>query len=195
MPYYSSFGYGLDDAIQKETSRLYQEYGLPRNVLNRIKTFYRYQPGSLGSSSKVIDFLGGLFEDYGYSKENFSTFLGLNADLVSCNPVELERRVVILNIQGLLETVLFEKPFVLLNNYRLSALNLYAIGRNLKDDGIQLSYNNVYGVDYTSSQLEKLRRLYPLKVSKYDFYQKLFEMKREKLRSQNEALLSLEKGD
>lgn len=195
MTYYSSFGYGLDDAIQKETSRLYQEYGLSRNVLNRIKTFYRYQPGSLGSSSKVIDFLGGLFEDYGYSKENFSTFLGLHTDLISCNPIELERRIVILNAQGLLETVLFEKPYVLLNNHRLTSLNLYAVGRNLKDDGIQLSYNNVYGVDYTSSQLEKLRRLYPLKVSKYDFYQKLFEMKREKLRSQNEALLSLEKGD
>ena len=77
----------------------------------------------------------------------------------------------------------------------MSSLNLYAIGKNLKDDGIELTYDNVYGVDYTSSQLEKLRKLYPLKVSKYDFYQKLFEKKREKLRSQNEMLLSLEKED
>ena len=193
MTYYR--GYGFNGAIQKETSRLYQEYGLSRKVLNRIITFYRCQPNLLGNSSKVVDFLAGLFDDYGYSKENFSTFLSLHADLISCNPVELERRVVILNTQGLLETVLFEKPYVLLNNHRLSSLNLYAVGRNLKDDGIELSYDNVYGVDYTSSQLEKLRRLYPLKVSKYDIYQKLFEKKREKLRSQNEALLSLEKED
>lgn len=195
MAYYRGYFYRIDDAIEKEISELYQEYGLSRNVLNRIRTFYGYQPSSLGNSSKVIDFLAGLFDDYGYSKENFSTFLGLHADLVSCNPVELERRVVILNTQGLLETVLFEKPYVLLNNHRLSSLNLYAIGKNLKDDGIELTYDNVYGVDYTSSQLEKLRKLYPLKVSKYDFYQRLFEKKREKLRSQNEMLLSLEKED
>lgn len=195
MSYYRGYFYRIDDAIQKEISGLYKEYGLSRNVLNRIRTFYSYQPSSLGNSSKVIDFLAGIFDDYGYSKENFSTFLSLYADLVSCNPVELERRVVILNTQGLLETVLFEKPYVLLNNHRLSSLNLYAVGRNLKDDGIELTYDNVYGVDYTSSQLEKLRRLYPLKVSKYDFYQRLFEKKREKLRSQNEMLLSLEKED
>ena len=195
MSYYRSYGWGLDDSIQKEISRLYQEYGLSRNVLNRIRTFYRYQPSSLRNSSKVIDFLAGIFDDYGYGKENFSTFLSLHADLISCNPVELERRVVILNTQGLLETVLFEKPYVLLNNHRLSSLNLYAIGKNLKDYGIELTYDNVYGVDYTSSQLEKLRKLYPLKVSKYDFYQRLFEKKREKLRSQNEMLLSLEKED
>ena len=195
MSYYRSYGLGLDDSIQKETSRLYQKYGLPKNVLNRIRTFYRYQPESMGNATKVIDFLGGIFEDYGYSKENFATFLGIYTELVSCNPLELERRIVILNTQGLLETVLFEKPYVLLNNHRLSSLNLYAIGKNLKDDGIELTYDNVYGVDYTSSQLEKLRKLYPLKVSKYDFYQRLFEKKREKLRSQNEMLLSLEKED
>lgn len=186
---------GFDEVIQRETGRLYREYGLPKNVLKRIRTFYRYQPESMGNATKVINFLGGIFEDYGYSKENFATFLGIYAELVICNPLELERKIVILNSQGLLETVLFEKPYVLLNNHQLSSLNLYAVGKNLKNDGIELTYDNVYGIDYTNCQLEKLRKLYPLKVSKYDVYQKLFEKKREKLRSQNETLLSLKKED
>ena len=195
MAYFKSYICGIDDLIQKETGRLYHEYGLPKNVLNRVRTFYGYQPSSLGNASKVVDFLAGIFDDYNYSKEDFSTFLGTYADLVCCNPVELERRIVILNAQGLMETVLFEKPYVLLNNHRLSSLNLYAVGKNLKNDGIELTYDNVYGIDYTNCQLEKLRKLYPLKVSKYDVYQKLFEKKREKLRSQNETLLSLKKED
>ena len=197
MAYYKgyTYGYGIDEAIQKETSRLYQEYGLSRKVLNRIRTFYRCQPNLLGNSSKVVDFLASLFDDYGYSKENFSTFLDLHVDLISCNPVELERKIVILNAQGLLDTVLFEKAFVLFNNNKLSALSLYAVGKNLQDEGIELTYETVYGPEYSNLQLQKLRKLYPLKVSKYDIYQKLFEKKREKLRSQNQMLLSLEKED
>ena len=195
MAYYRGYFYRIDDAIQKEISGLYQEYGLPKNVLNRIRTFYRYQPSSLGNSSKVIDFLAGLFDDYGYSKENFSTFLGLHADLVSCNTVERERRIVILNTQGLLETVLFEKPYVLLNNHQLSSLNLYAVGKNLKEEGIELTYDTVYGPDYTIGQLDKLRKLYPLKVYRYDIYQKMFKDKREQLREENEVVLTLDKED
>ena len=195
MAYYRGYFYRIDDAIEKEISGLYQEYGLSRNVLNRIRTFYGYQPSSLGNSSKVIDFLAGLFDDYGYSKENFSTFLGLHADLVSCNPVELERRIVILNTQGLLEIVLFEKPYVLLHNHQLSSLNLYAVGKNLKEEGIELSYDTVYGPDYTIGQLDKLRKLYPLKVYRYDIYQKMFKDKREQLREENEVVLTLDKED
>ena len=186
---------GFDEVIQRETGRLYREYGLPKNVLKRIRTFYRYQPESMGNATKVIDFLGGIFEDYGYSKENFTTFLGIYTELVSCNPLELERKIVILNSQGLLETVLFEKPYVLLNNHQLSSLNLYAVGKNLKEEGIELSYDTVYGPDYTISQLDKLRKLYPLKVYRYDIYQKMFKDKREQLREENEVVLTLDKED
>lgn len=195
MAYFKSYICGIDDLIQKETGRLYHEYGLPKNVLNRVRTFYGYQPSSLGNASKVVDFLAGIFDDYNYSKEDFSTFLGTYADLVCCNPVELERKIVILNAQGLLDTVLFEKAFVLFNNNKLSALSLYAVGKNLQDEGIELTYETLYGPEYSNLQLQKLRKLYPLKVSKYDIYQKLFEKKREKLRSQNQMLLSLEKED
>ena len=39
MACYRGYFYRIDDAIEKEISGLYQEYGLSRNVLNRIRTF------------------------------------------------------------------------------------------------------------------------------------------------------------
>ena len=195
MAYYGNYDFALENAIQRETSSLYQNYGLSRSVLHRIKTFYKFQPKSLGDSSKVIGFLSGIFDDYGYDKESFSKFLSTYTELISCNPAELERKVIILNTQGLLETVLFTKPYALLDTNHLSSLNLYAVGRNLKNDGIKLNYENVYGVEYSLSQLESLRRLYPLKVAKYNFFQLLFEKKREELRRQNKTSLSLKEKD
>lgn len=107
----------------------------------------------------------------------------------------MERKIVILNSQGLLETILFNKPYSLLNNQKLSSLDIYAISKSLKKEGLEVTYDSLYAKEYTSLQLEKLRELYPLKALKYNLFMGLFENKRKHLREQNNALLSFNKRD
>lgn len=189
MTYVRDYFFCVDDEIQKELGYLYQEYGLSKKALNRIKILYRYQPALLGNAKKVLGYLDGLFSDYGYSKEDFVEYSKNYIELVSSNFEELERKLVILNYTGLLECVLFEKPYALLN-HKLSASDIYALSKSLKKDGVEVTYDALYTPEYTSLELSNLRELYPLKTYRYDLYAELLEMKRQKLRKDNNASLS-----
>ncbi len=195
MVHHKDFFLDFDSLIQKELSELAREYGLHNNVLRKVGTFYLYQPSSIGNARKVIEYLYSIFLDYGYNGEDFSKYIRCYSELVCCKPAELERKIVILNSQGLLETILFNKPYSLLDNQKLSSLDIYAISKSLKKEGLEVTYDSLYAKEYTSLQLEKLRELYPLKALKYKLFMGLFENKRKHLREQNNALLSFNKRD
>lgn len=193
----SKYYYGMlaDRKICDELAGLHSLYGLSEKVLNKLVRYYRNNPSSIGRASAVSDYLHGILEDYGYTKEEITKYLETFSELLCCNPAELQRKVIVLNSQDLLDTVLFERPYHLLSGQPLTAIGIYALGRKAESNGEPVDYNAIYKRKYTNTEIQELKKRFPLTVSEYERMQKSLEDRRIKMRQQNTNKYQLENND
>ncbi|MDO5564954.1 MAG: hypothetical protein Q4F88_06980, partial [Eubacteriales bacterium] len=81
----------------------------------------------------------------------------------------------------------------LLNTVQLDALSMYAVIRDLKNKGEEITYELLYKEGlYKNFELASLKKVFPLTVSKYDQYREMYSNAR-KLKKERQFIKAEDK--
>ena len=178
------FLYNLAD---DEINVLVREYALTGRTLLKVRKYYSYYPEKLGRIKKTIKYFDDLFKDYKLEEGFLASYFDTFSELAYSSTKELERKLVVLNSLGLMDTILFEFPYALLENNVLTSDKIYAIGRHLAEKGETPSYENIYLQNYGNEELTRIVNSHPLNLKKYNMYKIMYDISRKKMREKEDG--------
>lgn len=163
--------------IAQELDSLSNEYNITENYINSIASYYIRNPHTIGSVTTTINYFWHILKSYGIDKEDFFEWIRNNFPVIFSKQSAIERKIVVLNSQGILENALFENTRVLQDLSELSYQDLYSVSRFLKSKGESLDLKTLQSTTYTSLTLADLRKQYPLDKNRYLLYKAALEVK------------------
>ena len=186
--------YGSSDFsnAQAEIKKINTKYKLPVYVLERVVKAQRNNIQPSGACLKVLDYMYSTLSDYGYTKEEFETYITKYPELLYANLPELQRRLIVSSYHNVIDGVLFTNPYVLVRNTTLNYQGIYASGRDLEKKGEKVTYENIFVRDYSPSEISALVKQYPMNTEVLELLSKLYTSKRKQKREELKVKLTLQ---
>lgn len=138
--------------VQNEMQYLIKKYEINNHlVLSSISKKATYSKVyKEGNISKIADYIAGILNCLGFSKEEIADYFVKNKNIFNSNYADLRYRLALMYKAGLLEDCLFVNPFILTNEFTMlciSTKDLYSLVKYRILNNLPLSIESLSKVD------------------------------------------------